>query len=36
MIAAGSTITSDVDEDSLAIARARQITKEGYRKKNEA
>lgn len=29
-VAAGSTITSNVDEDSLAIARARQITKEGY------
>lgn len=31
-IAAGSTITNDVDENSLAIARARQINKEGYLK----
>lgn len=29
-IAAGSTITSDVEEDSLAIARARQCNKEGW------
>lgn len=38
-IAAGSTITDDVPEDSLAIARARQVNKEGYlknkRKKEE-
>ena len=34
-IAAGSTITNDVEEDSLAIARVRQINKDGYlRKKN--
>lgn len=32
-IAAGSTITDDVPEESLAIARARQTTKEGYAKK---
>ncbi|WP_088067115.1 bifunctional UDP-N-acetylglucosamine diphosphorylase/glucosamine-1-phosphate N-acetyltransferase GlmU [Gottfriedia luciferensis] len=31
-IAAGSTITNDVPEDSLAIARARQVNKEGYYK----
>ncbi|PAV28562.1 UDP-N-acetylglucosamine diphosphorylase/glucosamine-1-phosphate N-acetyltransferase [Virgibacillus profundi] len=29
-IAAGSTITKDVPEDSLSIARARQTNKEGY------
>ncbi|KNZ43296.1 bifunctional UDP-N-acetylglucosamine diphosphorylase/glucosamine-1-phosphate N-acetyltransferase GlmU [Acetobacterium bakii] len=29
-IAAGSTITDDVPEDSLAIARARQVNKVGY------
>ncbi|MDO4288091.1 MAG: bifunctional UDP-N-acetylglucosamine diphosphorylase/glucosamine-1-phosphate N-acetyltransferase GlmU [Eubacterium sp.] len=29
-VAAGSTITQDVPEDSLAIARARQVNKEGY------
>lgn len=29
-IAAGSTITQDVPEDALAIARARQTNKEGY------
>jgi bifunctional UDP-N-acetylglucosamine pyrophosphorylase/glucosamine-1-phosphate N-acetyltransferase len=32
-IAAGSTITEDVPEDSFAIARERQTTKEGYNKK---
>nr|WP_320027038.1 bifunctional UDP-N-acetylglucosamine diphosphorylase/glucosamine-1-phosphate N-acetyltransferase GlmU [uncultured Acetobacterium sp.] len=32
-IAAGSTITEDVPEDSLAIARARQVNKVGYLKK---
>lgn len=32
-VAAGSTITENVPEDSLAIARARQTTKEGYLKK---
>ena len=31
--AAGSTITKNVPEDSLAIARARQYNKEGWRKK---
>lgn len=30
MTAAGSTITDNVPEDALAIARARQVTKEGY------
>lgn len=40
-VAAGSTVTEDVPEDSLAIARARQVNKEGYyknksRKKDEA
>ena len=33
LIAAGSTITDDIPNDSLALARARQITKEGYVKK---
>lgn len=32
-VAAGSTITDDVPEDSLAIARSRQTTKEGYASK---
>jgi bifunctional UDP-N-acetylglucosamine pyrophosphorylase/glucosamine-1-phosphate N-acetyltransferase len=30
VVAAGSTITEDVNENSLAIARSRQITKEDY------
>jgi bifunctional UDP-N-acetylglucosamine pyrophosphorylase/glucosamine-1-phosphate N-acetyltransferase len=35
-IAAGSTITEDVPEDSLAVGRARQQVKEGWaRKKRE-
>ena len=34
-IAAGSTITNDVEEETLAIARARQVNKEGYMKKDE-
>ena len=29
-VAAGSTITNDTPEDSLAVARSRQTTKEGY------
>lgn len=29
-VAAGSTVTDDVSEDALAIARARQVNKEGY------
>ena len=29
-IAAGSTITEDVPENTLAIARQRQVNKEGY------
>ncbi|UDI79132.1 bifunctional UDP-N-acetylglucosamine diphosphorylase/glucosamine-1-phosphate N-acetyltransferase GlmU [Staphylococcus taiwanensis] len=33
LIAAGSTITDNVPNESLALARARQITKEGYLKK---
>lgn len=33
IIAAGSTITSDVPEGSLSIARERQINKEGWNKK---
>ena len=33
LVAAGSTITDDVPEDSLAIARERQIVKEGWNKK---
>lgn len=32
-VAAGSTITEDVPGESLAVARARQINKEGYAKK---
>lgn len=32
IIAAGSTITNDVEEFDLAIARARQVNKEGYAK----
>lgn len=31
-IAAGSTITKEVEEDAMAIARARQVNKEGYSK----
>ncbi len=31
-VAAGSTITKDVEEDAMAIARARQVNKEGYSK----
>lgn len=33
LIAAGSTITDDIPKESLALARARQVTKEGYNKK---
>ncbi len=33
IIGAGSTITKDVSENSLAVARARQVAKENYRKK---
>ena len=32
--AAGSTITDEVPEDALAIARARQVNKDGWVKKN--
>lgn len=32
-IAAGSTITEDVPEDTLAFGRARQVNKDGYNKK---
>lgn len=32
-IAAGSTITDDVPENSLAVARARQVNKEGWKDK---
>jgi len=32
-IAAGSTVTEDVPPDALAIARCRQVNKEGWRKK---
>lgn len=31
-VAAGSTITKDVEADAMAIARARQVNKEGYSK----
>lgn len=34
-IGAGSTITQDVPEGSLALARGRQVVKEGYRRKKE-
>lgn len=34
LIAAGSTITENVVQDSLAIARARQVNKLGYKRKN--
>lgn len=33
LVAAGSTITEDVAKDSLAIARQRQVVKEGWNKK---
>src|SRR5699024_5887440 len=32
LVAAGSSVTDEVPEDSLAIARNRQTTKEGYYK----
>lgn len=32
-IAAGSTITNDIPEDALSIARAKQVNKEGYAKR---
>ncbi|NJH98914.1 bifunctional UDP-N-acetylglucosamine diphosphorylase/glucosamine-1-phosphate N-acetyltransferase GlmU [Staphylococcus hyicus] len=35
LIAAGSTITDDVPEESLALARARQTTKHGYLNKQK-
>ena len=31
-VAAGSTITDQVNDDAMAIARARQVNKEGYAK----
>lgn len=34
-IAAGSTVTEDVEEDKLVIARARQVAKERHEKKGE-
>ncbi|UKO99044.1 bifunctional UDP-N-acetylglucosamine diphosphorylase/glucosamine-1-phosphate N-acetyltransferase GlmU [Nostoc sp. UHCC 0870] len=34
-VAAGSTITEDVPDDSLVIARSRQVIKRGWRKKSE-
>ena len=34
VLIAGSTITDNVPNESLALARARQITKEGYLKNN--
>lgn len=33
LIAAGSTITDDIPKESLALARARQVNKEGYLRK---
>ncbi len=33
IVAAGSTITDDVPEEALAIARERQTNKEGYTKR---
>jgi bifunctional UDP-N-acetylglucosamine pyrophosphorylase/glucosamine-1-phosphate N-acetyltransferase len=35
-IAAGSTVTEDVADDSLVIARSRQVVKPGWRKKTES
>ncbi len=35
-VAAGSTVTEDVPDDSLVIARARQVVKSGWRKKQES
>jgi bifunctional UDP-N-acetylglucosamine pyrophosphorylase/glucosamine-1-phosphate N-acetyltransferase len=35
IIAAGSTITEDVPKDSLAVARSRQVNKEGWAKKRK-
>ncbi len=32
-VASGSTVTEDLEEDALAIARSRQVTKPGYAKK---
>ncbi|MFM2064323.1 MAG: hypothetical protein RLZZ507_3994 [Cyanobacteriota bacterium] len=34
-IAAGSTVTEDVENDALVIARSRQVVKPGWRKKTE-
>ncbi|WGV26271.1 bifunctional UDP-N-acetylglucosamine diphosphorylase/glucosamine-1-phosphate N-acetyltransferase GlmU [Halotia branconii] len=34
-VAAGSTVTEDVPNDSLVVARARQVVKPGWRKKQE-
>lgn len=35
-IAAGSTITDDIPEDNLSIARARQVNKQGWKDKRKA
>jgi bifunctional UDP-N-acetylglucosamine pyrophosphorylase/glucosamine-1-phosphate N-acetyltransferase len=35
LIAAGTTVTKDVPPDSLAIARAPQVNKEGWKLKNK-
>jgi bifunctional UDP-N-acetylglucosamine pyrophosphorylase / glucosamine-1-phosphate N-acetyltransferase len=35
-IAAGSTVTEDVEDDTLVIARARQVSKPGWRLKQES
>ncbi|MBD2361594.1 bifunctional UDP-N-acetylglucosamine diphosphorylase/glucosamine-1-phosphate N-acetyltransferase GlmU [Anabaena minutissima FACHB-250] len=34
-VAAGSTVTEDVPDDSLVVARSRQVIKPGWRKKSE-
>jgi len=34
-VAAGSTITEDVPDNSLAIARQRQVIKQGWKMKNQ-
>jgi bifunctional UDP-N-acetylglucosamine pyrophosphorylase/glucosamine-1-phosphate N-acetyltransferase len=34
-VAAGSTVTEDVPDDSLVIARSRQVVKRGWRKKSQ-
>jgi bifunctional UDP-N-acetylglucosamine pyrophosphorylase/glucosamine-1-phosphate N-acetyltransferase len=35
-VATGTTVTSDIPEDALAIGRAKQVNKEGYAQKIKA